>query len=312
MVLKLSQSSKGYLLIAISGFLFGCTGIFVNSLSASNISINIINFYRPFISFIILFIYLILRHREYLKVDRKGLLTMALLGFFSQTLSNTFYFYAIEKTSMATAVVLLYSFPVFVTIIARILYKELLSIPKVIALVISLIGCFLTATGGALDVLKLNNLGLLFGLGAGFSFSLVAIISKSLVTKYNQLVIVCYTMGFGTLFSFLFFNPRELFLIEYNMSILLNLFAIGFFVLTLGYLFYTTGMSYKIQSSKASIVMTIEVPVAVLASFIFFSENILGLKLLGIVLVILSVILVEYGEKLMNKYKQNIKLGKTS
>lgn len=307
MVLKLSKSLKGYLFVAISGILFGCTGIFVNFLSSYDISINIINFFRPFISFTILFIYLIIRHRDYLKVDRKGLLTMVVLGFFSQTLSNTFYFYAIEKTSMATAVVLLYSFPVFVTIIARILYKELLSLPKVIALVISLIGCFLTATGGSLEAVTLNELGLLFGLGAGFAFSLVLIISKSLVAKYHQLVIVCYTMGFGTLFNFLFTNPRELFLIEYNIPIIVNLFAIGFFVITLGYLFYTTGMSHNIQSSKASIVMTIEVPVAVLASFIFFDENILGLKFLGIILVILSVILVEYGEKLIDKYRNSSK-----
>lgn len=309
MVLKLSVSSKGYLFIAISGILFGCVGIFVNFLSAFNVPTNIISFFRPFISFIILYIYLFLRHRDLLKVDRKGLLIIALLGFFSQTLFNTFYFSSIERTTIATAVVLLYSFPVFVTIIARILYKELLTLPKIIALIISLTGCFLTATGGSLEVLKLNELGVLLGLGAGFAFSLVPIISKSLVTKYHQLTIVCYSMGFGSLFSFLFFNPRELFLIEYNTSIILNLLAIGFLVNTLAYLFYTTGISYKIQTSKASIINTIEVPVAVFVSFIIFNENIFGVKLFGVLLVILSVILVEYGENLMAKYKKSSKVS---
>ena len=311
MVLKVSPTSKGYLFIAISGFLFGCSGIFVNFLSAANVSINIINFFRPFISFIILFTYLILRHRNYLKVDRKGILTLALLGIFSQTLANTFYFYTIEKTSMATAVILLYTFPIFVTIIARVVYKELLTMPKIVALVVGLIGCFLTATGGSLEALSLNKPGLLLGIAAGLSFALVIIITKSLVAKYHQLVIVCYTMGFGALFNFLLLNPRDLFLLEYNMPIILNLFAIGFFVITLGYLFYTRGMSFNIQSSKASIVMAIEVPVAVLASFVIFNEHISNIKFLGIILVFVAIILLEYGTTIPKFLKKNINPSET-
>lgn len=299
MILNCSPSSKGYFFVAISGAFFGLSGIFVESLSVYNISTPLMGFFRPFISFILFLLYLLFKNREYLKIDGKGLLFIALLGFVSQTLFNRFYFSTIEKTTITTAVVLLYTAPIFVIVMARILYKELLTLLKIVALIVSVSGCFLTATGGSLEVLKLNSTGLLFGLGAGFAFALLPIISKNLTKRYHYLTIACYTMGFGALFSLLFINPREILLIDYNAKVLGNLIALALFPNALAYLFYTIGMSYDIQSSKASIINTVEVPVAVFTSYIFFREDIFGVKLLGILLVILSVVMIEYGEQFL-------------
>lgn len=307
--MELLPSSKGYLFIAISSIFFGFSGIFVETLSTYNIPTNLMGFFRPLVAFIVFFIYLFIGKREYLKVDRKGLFYMGLLGFISQALFNRLYFAAIEKTTIATAVVLLYTAPIFVIIIARLLYKELFNLPKVIALVVSLTGCFLTATGGSLGVLKLNSIGLLLGLGTGFTFAFVPIISKNLAQRYHYLTIACYTMGFGALFSFVFFDPRIIFVTNYNIKIWANLIALGFFSNALAYLFYMKGMSCNIQSSKATIINTVEVPVAALTSLIFFKEYIFGIKLVGIILVILSVVIIEYGDKLLLKRDERVKLG---
>jgi drug/metabolite transporter (DMT)-like permease len=296
--LKLLPTSKGYLLVAISGGFFGLSGMFVEILSAYNIPINLLGFYRPLIAFIMIFIYLLIRKREYLKVDGRGLLYIALLGFVSQTLFNQLYFATMEKTTIATAVVLLYTAPIFVVIMARFLYKELFNLPKLIALVVSVTGCFLAATGGSFELLKLNSTGLLLGVGTGFTFALLPIISKDLVKKYHYFTIALYSMGFGALFSLAFIDIRTIILIDYNIKIWANLIALGFFANAFAYLLYMAGMSYNIQSSKVSIINTVEVPVAVLTSFIFFQEYIFGLKLLGILLVILSVVIIEYGEQL--------------
>lgn len=299
--LKLLPTSKGYLLVAISGVFYGFNGLFVEFLSNYNISTNLMGFYRSFIAFIVVFIYLLIQKREYLKVEPRGLFYIAILGLVSQTLFNQLYFATIDKTTIATAVVLLYTAPIFVVIMARFLYKELFNLPKLIALVISVTGCFLTATGGSFEVLKLNSYGLLLGIGTGFTFALLPIISKSLVQKYHYLTILCYTMGFGALFSFAFFDPRTLFIVDYNIKIGANLIALGVISNAFANLFYMAGMSFKIHSSKASIINTVEVPVAILISFIVFKENIFGIKFLGIMLVILSVVIIEYGEKLLPK-----------
>ena len=116
-------------------------------------------------------------------------------------------------------------------------------------------------------------------------------------------------MGFGSLFTLITIDPREIFLIDYNLKILSNLTALALLANALASLLYVMGMSKDIQSSKASIINTVEVPVAVLISFIFFRENILGLKLIGILLVILSVVILEYGEQVVQSLKSKTKEG---
>ncbi len=307
--MKLSSSSKGYLLVALSGVFYGMSGLFVESLSAFHIPTSVMGFFRPFIAFIVFFLFLLIKKRSYLKIDPKGLASIALIGFTSQALFNRLYFTTIQRTTIATAVVLLYTAPIFVVILARILYKEPLNPPKISALIVSVVGCFLTATGGSLEVLRLNGAGLLFGLGSGFIFALTPLLNKSLVKRYHYWTIACYTMGFGSLFTLITIDPREIFLIDYNLKILSNLTALALLANALASLLYVMGMSKDIQSSKASIINTVEVPVAVLISFIFFRENILGLKLIGILLVILSVVILEYGEQVVQSLKSKTKEG---
>lgn len=304
LILKLGQDTKGYLLMGLSGALYGSIGIFAGNLSNYNIPSYVIAFFSPFIAFLVIFIYLLVKKREYLKLGAKDLFYLMILGLTSQAISNQLFFAAVEKTSVAVATVLIYMSPIFVVILARFLYKELWTLPKMIALVVSVTGCFLAATGGSLELLKINSLGLLLGLGAGFTFALLPIMSKNIAGKVHFLTIACYTMGFGAIFSFIIIGPQAIWSIDYNINIGLNMIGLGVISNAIGYLFYTKGMSYGIQSSKASIITTIEVPVAALLSFIFFQEDIFGVKLLGIILVVSSVIIIEYGDQIMLKWSE--------
>lgn len=305
LILKPSKFSMGYLFIAISSGFFGLAGIFVENLSHHGIPTPIMGFYRPFIAFITFLFLLLPRHKAYLKVDFNTLKYIALLGFISQTLFNQFYYGTIQRTTISTAVVLLYTSPIFVMVIARFLYREMLTPSKIAALILSILGCFLTITGGSVEVLKLNGTGILLGLASGLAISFLPLISKNLVHRTHPLTIACYTMGFGALFSLLFFNPQKLLPMSYDIKVWGNLIALGVLSNALAYLFYTKGMSMDIQSSKASIVNTVEVPVAVLTSYLFFGEQIWGLKLFGILLVLLSVVIIEYGIGFEASLKKN-------
>jgi drug/metabolite transporter (DMT)-like permease len=48
-----------------------------------------------------------------------------------------------------------------------------------------------------------------------------------------------------------------------------------------------------IEASKAGIISTVEVVVAVMVSYVFFDEQLVGIKLLGILMVIDSVVTVQ-------------------
>jgi len=280
-------------MVAAAATLWGTVGIQVQTLFNYNLSIQSIVFWRLFFAFTILFFFVFFTNKKRLIIDKKGLIYLALMGLFSQLLFNLFYFTCIQKTTIATAVTLLYSAPIFIAIMARIFYKELFTPIKTIALFLCVGGCFLAATGGSVDVLKLNLIGVFVGIGAGFTFSLVTIISKAIINKYHQLTIIVYALGFGLLFFLPFSHPLIIFQKSLPLEVWLLISSFGVISTAIAYGFYITGISYGIEVSRAGIISTLELVVAVILSYLIFKEALWGWKLVGILTVVFSVIIVQ-------------------
>lgn len=289
----MKRQVKGYLMVAAAATLWGTVGVQVQTLFNYNLSLQSIIFWRLFFAFIILFSFVFFTNKKRLIIDKKGLIYLALMGLFSQLLFNLFYFSCIQKTTIATAVTLLYSAPIFIAVMARIFYKELFTPIKTIALFLCMGGCFFAATGGSVAVLKLNLIGVLMGLGAGFTFSLVTIISKAIINKYHQLTIIVYALGFGLLFYLPFSHPLIIFQKSLPLEVWLLISFFGVISTAIAYGLYITGISYGIEVSRAGIISTLELVVAVILSYLIFKEALWGWKLVGILTVVFSVIIVQ-------------------
>ncbi len=281
------------MMVAAAATLWGTVGIQVQTLFNYNLSLQSIIFWRLFFAFIILFFFVFFTNKKWLIIDKKGIIYLALMGLFSQMLFNLFYFSCIQKTTIATAVTLLYSAPIFIAVMARIFYKELFTPVKTVALFLCMGGCFFAATGGSVAVLKLNLIGVLMGLGAGFTFSLVTIISKAIIRKYHQLTIIVYALGFGLLFYLPFSHPLIIFQKNLPLEVWLLISSFGVISTALAYGLYITGISYGIEVSRAGIISTLELVVGVILSYLVFKEVLWGWKLVGILMVVFSVIIVQ-------------------
>jgi drug/metabolite transporter (DMT)-like permease len=224
------------------------------------------------------------------------------MGLSSQLLFNLCYFSCIQKTTISTAVTLLYSAPIFIAVMAKIFYNELFTPLKTFSLFLCIVGCFLAATGGSMAVLKLNLVGVLLGLGAGFTFSLVTIISKAIIHKYHQLTIIIYALGFGLLFYLPFSRPLAIFQQDLPLLIWALIAFFGIITTAVAYGLYVTGISYGIEVSRAGIVSTLELVVAVILSYLIYRENIWGWKLVGILMVVFSATMIQF--KLNNGMKK--------
>lgn len=289
----MKRQTKGYLTVAAGATLWGTVGIQVQTLFNYNLSLQSIVFWRLFFAFIILFSFVFFTNKKWLIIDKKGLIYLASMGLFSQLLFNLFYFSCIQKTTIATAVTLLYSAPIFIAVMARIFYKELFTPVKTVALFLCMGGCFFAATGGSVAVLKLNLIGVLMGLGAGFTFSLVTIISKAIIRKYHQFTIIVYALGFGLLFYLPFSHPLIIFQKNLPLEVWLLIASFGVISTAVAYGLYITGISYGIEVSRAGIISTMELVVAVVLSYLIFKEALWGWKLAGILMVVFSVVIVQ-------------------
>jgi drug/metabolite transporter (DMT)-like permease len=280
-------------MVAAAGILWGTIGPQVKILLNYQLSVQAIVLWRMVFAFIILFSFIFFTNRKLLKVDLRGLVHISLIGLFSQFFFNVLYFNAIQKTTIATAVTLLYTAPIFIAVMARIFYKELFTPFKTVALLLCIGGCFFAATGGSMETLQLNLPGVLMGLGAGFTFALLTILSKAIINDYHQLTIIVYSIGFGLLFYLPFSHPLEIFQMDLALKAWLLLGSIGLISTVIAYGFYITGLSYGIEASRAGIVSTLELVVAVILSYLIFKEALWGWKLAGILMVVFSVAIVQ-------------------
>ncbi len=291
------------MMVATAGILWGTIGSQVKMLLNYQLSVQAIVLWRMVFAFIILFSFIFFTNRKLLKVNMKGLIRISLIGLFSQFFFNILYFSAIQKTTIATAATLLYTAPIFIAIMARIFYKELFTPFKTVALFLCIGGSFFAATGGSMETLKLNLPGVLMGLGAGFTFALLTILSKAIINDYHQLTIIVYSIGFGLLFYLPFSHPLEIFQINLALKAWLLLGSIGLISTVIAYGFYITGLSYGIEASKAGIVSTLELVVSVILSYLIFKEALWGWKLAGILMVVFSVVIVQVDKILPVKNK---------
>ena len=280
------SSVRGYLFVIIAAFLWCTLGLWFRTLHDTyGMSSLTIAFLRAAFGCIILLIALATSHRQRLRISRRSIFFFALFGLISISTFYVVYAQAAISTSVTTAVVLLYTAPTFVTLIAWRVWHEPLDSRKIIAVVLAFIGCALVARAYDPSALSLNFIGLLFGLAAGLTYALYTIFAKFALQDHSMWTALTYSMLFGTIFLLPLQSPN-------NFTVLIDRpqvwIFIGILILgpTLGsYIFYNAAL-HHVPASNASIVATIEPVVASTIAFIFLGERLEVMQMVGGAMVI--------------------------
>ncbi|MEQ6378121.1 EamA family transporter [Bacillaceae bacterium S4-13-56] len=286
----------GKLLIAMGAALWGMIGVFVTNLNNAGFTAFEIVAIRAITASIFLVTYTIFKNRESLKIKVRDSKYFIGTGIISIVFFNWCMFTAIEETSMSIAAILLYTAPIFVAIMARILFKELFTKRKVLALIMTFSGCAFVIGVLPSTSESISLFGVLVGVGSGFFYALYSIFGKYALVKYNSLTISVYTFIFAAIavvpFSGLWIDVGRFASLEVWLSIL----GLGLFSTMLAYMLYTAGLN-MVESSQASLIATIEPVVAAISSFLIFNERLDAWQYLGIILVISAVIFVQSNSK---------------
>jgi len=140
----------------------------------------------------------------------------------------------------------------------------------------------------------------LIGIGSGFFYALYSIFAKISSRYYGALTITSYTYFCAALFMVTtssFVSKFELF---FNVSVILNSLGLAIIPTIVAFLLYTKGLSY-IESSRASILSTIEPVVAIGVGFLVFKDVLSIWQWLGVCLVISSIILATMSKRKESK-----------
>ena len=297
-----SEQNKGYIMVLIAGMLWGTIGFFATLLSQLGMEAGPVAFFRVLSATIVLAIILLVKGKgtSLFAISKKGLFSCMLVGFISQALYNVCYMHAIEQGGMATAAVFLYTSPIYVAILSRILFKEPLTSNKIMAIVINIIGCIITVTGGDFSTMKVSLFGLVMGILAGFTYALLPILSRTGADKEDPYTAAFYGQAFGALLLFFLIRPYNGVGAEFNVQMLLVLIGFGIVPSAMGYIVYYTGISKVTETSRIPVLASVETVVAAIVGLIAFGQSLNLMKILGIILVLLSIAVMNKKQKAGN------------
>jgi drug/metabolite transporter (DMT)-like permease len=273
-----------------AGILWGLISLFLKPLSLAGFDMLQITALRGIFSFLLLFVFLIIKNPSLLKVELRDLWIFFGTGVLSLSFFSICYFKTILNAGAGIAVILLYTSPIFILFLARLIFKEKINLRKIIALILTFIGCFLVS--GIIGSGKGVSIKIfLIGLCSGFGYALYSIFSRFALKKYNSITITFYTLLFSglSLMPFLRFSSQTINLIGGN---LLYILGISVLCTILPYILYSYGLS-GLETGKAAILVTIEPLVGTLIGFLIFKEEFNFIKLFGMLLIFISVIILE-------------------
>ena len=231
-----------------------------------------------------------------LRIRPRDLPYFALFGGVSVALFYWVYIVAVDLTSVATAAVLLYTAPAWVTILAWRLYGEPLGRRQLAALGLAFIGCVLVARAYDPAQLRVNWVGLLAGLGAGFTYAMYSILGVPVLRRYAPTTVVMWAVLFGalTLTPFVLLGglgglapvaaPSPLWLWLVGMAAGPTVGAL---------LLYTSGLK-RVPAGVASITATLEPVVATLVAVFVLNESLAPWQIVGGALILAGILLLAW------------------
>ncbi|HHY37582.1 MAG TPA: EamA family transporter [Clostridia bacterium] len=309
----------GYLLVFLAAVTWGTSGLFFRGLNSAGIGPLSAVFWRSGLMAVVCFCVWMLvlwsgrRNGKRTEVpseipvfpNTRNILRFALLGFINIVPVQYLFAYSVLLTSVAVAVTLQYTAPFFVTVLSRLVYKEPITPLKMAGLVISVSGLALAVglvdllSGGASSV---SPLAIAVGLTSGFFYGLYTLLLKGSSTEHHPIYLTMWVMTFGALSASIVAlvggegirvpsGPAP-----WGLVVLLSLLP-G----VLGFCLYTAGLA-RVESSRASIIATVEPVAAGFFAFLFWGEMVSVTQAVGMVMVIAGVISVGLDGKLKRNF----------
>jgi drug/metabolite transporter (DMT)-like permease len=289
-----SASSGTETWIGIGLVLLAALGFTINILIANlayrdGIDVNTINAVRHFVTIVLLFLFQKMRGKQ-LKLPPRERYTSLALGI-SVFMMGAGYLGATQFISVSLAVLIFYTAPFLVAVIARFTENEPITLMRVIAITIAFIGLAFALEIQSVAALDWRGVAFAF-LGALGAACFVSISSLTIRTADPQAVnFHCLTGGTVLFVTFLLFMGGPMGNIPQAGWFKLGVASLA---LAVAYATLLTGLEI-IGPVKTSMLLNAEPILTIALAAILLGERLSSIQLVGAVLVIIGIILITRG-----------------
>jgi drug/metabolite transporter (DMT)-like permease len=215
-----------------------------------------------------------------------GLIVFSLVGMLG---SQYTYFAAINHGNAATATILQYLSPVFITVYMIVKNRKLPSIKQIGAIALAMLGTFFIITNGNINEINISKSALFWGIAAGITAAFYTLQPKKLLAEFGSILLVGWGMLIGGI-SFSFIHAPWNFQGEWTTSSFLGVFFVVIFGTLIAYNCYLNSLKY-IEPTEASILSSSEPLSAAFLSVIWLKE-VLGLaQWIGTLCIIITIVI---------------------
>jgi drug/metabolite transporter (DMT)-like permease len=283
---------KGYLSVVAAAVFWASSGTAGKSLFQDGMSPTDLVQVRVTCAWLFLAFAMVLRGRNFLKIQRADILFIALPGGMVLSLVQITYFYTISLIQVAAAIFIQYLSPVIVTLFSVCYMKERMTAPKGLSLLLAILGCYLVVGGYDLQLLEMNRMGILYGLFSSLCFASYTLFGEKAMRRYPPWTVLFYTFLFAALAWNIFYSPFKYLVAGYSLKEWGWMLYISLMGTLIPFALFFLGINY-IRSTRASITATLEPIAAGFIAYLFLGETLELLQMLGGALVVAAVVLLQ-------------------
>lgn len=233
------------------------------------------------------------------KLTRKNILSLLLTGS-AIGLTNFLYYLSVSYISASLAIVILMQFTWFSLFLEWIIFSKIPSRVELLTVFFILVGTVLAGNLLGSEALSLSLKGILLALSASFTYA-VYIVANGRVDKNVRWQSKSTLIMLGSAMTIFVINSRTITTDNhFGGEFLLWALFLAIIGTTIPTALFAVGIP-RIGAGVSSILMTIELPVAVLCAHIVLNENINLSQIAGIIIMLAAISIMNYYKSVKTK-----------
>lgn len=285
------KDSRIYTLMIMASVFWGASFI-AGKLSAPYIPAFTLTFMRFFVATAVLYLVILRTEEKIYKLKKEDIPVFIVTGVVCVLGYHVLFFTALKYTTAINSSIIDASTPLITTFFSIIFLKDKITLTRILGIILSFTGVFLTITGASLKVLKtlsFNYGDIIMLLGVAI-WSWYSVLSKKLMQRYTPITLTFYSFLFCTIFlvPFVIYDNPAKFMSHIPYYSYLAVIYMAVFPSVIGYLVQQIAVKH-IGPSKTSLFINLVPVFSIILSIVILGESISPTKLFTAALIIAGV-----------------------
>jgi drug/metabolite transporter, DME family len=299
-----SHPLRGYFYIGSAAFLWGISAVLGRAVFTGRMPLGsvVVHPIEPLIlaqtrttfSLLVLFpVLLASRGWQRIVLPARDFAYCFILGTLGVAVSNYYYYVAIQRINVATAIIVQYTAPVWVLLYVVSRGQQKLTLQKVVAVALAVTGIalvinvFKTGVGSHLDVY-----GYVAALLASFSFAFYNVGGHNILARYDHWRVLVWTLAAAAAFWLVINPPWRVASAHYNAAEWIFLFVFSMISVLGSFSLYFLGLQH-LDPTRAIVASCLEPVFSILLAALLLGEILRPVQTLGTVFVLSAIVIVQ-------------------